>query len=218
MQSVCLCVCEDPQEGVVVLLPAESQQRMVQLLYFLPKMSQSLLANLSCCCTTGRISAGLAASLIRIVHFRWAWASPNTCRGHMNSWKRVFHKTLLFRKDIFDSAGMTLLLEEQIHSSGTGVGESEHSSLSPSDGSIALSDRVLAFFPWDVCNGYNTKSSLGGWNAAVVSMIVMSACASRASKHTCNSLTFLTVMDPSFPLDKETCNNYVSVRPCPQYD
>ncbi|XP_010778214.1 testis-expressed protein 10 homolog [Notothenia coriiceps] len=64
------CKLYDPQEGVVVLLPAESQQRMVQLLYFLPKMSQSLLANLSCCCTTGRISAGLAASLIRIVHFR----------------------------------------------------------------------------------------------------------------------------------------------------
>ncbi|GLD63625.1 testis-expressed sequence 10 protein [Lates japonicus] len=33
------CSLYDPQEGVVVLLPAESQQRMVQLLYFLPKMS-----------------------------------------------------------------------------------------------------------------------------------------------------------------------------------
>uniref|UniRef100_A0A8C9X0F1 Testis expressed 10 n=1 Tax=Sander lucioperca TaxID=283035 RepID=A0A8C9X0F1_SANLU len=64
------CRLYDPQEGVVVLLPAESQQRMVQLLYFLPEMSQSLLANLSCCCTTGRFSAGLAASLIRIVHLR----------------------------------------------------------------------------------------------------------------------------------------------------
>ncbi|XP_062322088.1 testis-expressed protein 10 homolog isoform X1 [Osmerus eperlanus] len=60
----------DPQEGSVVLLPAESQQRLVQLLYFLPVMSQSLLANLSRCCTAGRISAGLAASLIRIIHFR----------------------------------------------------------------------------------------------------------------------------------------------------
>lgn len=64
------CRLYDPEEGVVVLLPAESQQRMVQLLYFLPMMPQSLLANLSCCCTAGRISAGLAASLIRIVHFR----------------------------------------------------------------------------------------------------------------------------------------------------
>uniref|UniRef100_A0A7N8WYV1 Testis expressed 10 n=1 Tax=Mastacembelus armatus TaxID=205130 RepID=A0A7N8WYV1_9TELE len=64
------CRLYDPQEGVVVVLPAESQQRMVQLLYFLPKMSQSLLANLSCCCTAGRISAGLAASLIHIIHLR----------------------------------------------------------------------------------------------------------------------------------------------------
>ncbi|XP_073342232.1 testis-expressed protein 10 homolog [Pagrus major] len=64
------CRLYDPEEGVVVLLPAESQQRMVQLLYFLPKMSQPLLANLSSCCTAGRISAGLAASLIRIVHLR----------------------------------------------------------------------------------------------------------------------------------------------------
>uniref|UniRef100_A0A3Q3VSK4 Uncharacterized protein n=1 Tax=Mola mola TaxID=94237 RepID=A0A3Q3VSK4_MOLML len=64
------CTLYDPQEGVVVLLPAESQQRLVQLLYFLPKMPQPLLANLSCCCTAGRISAGLAASLIRIVRLR----------------------------------------------------------------------------------------------------------------------------------------------------
>ncbi|XP_041844914.1 testis-expressed protein 10 homolog isoform X2 [Melanotaenia boesemani] len=64
------CRLYDPQEGVVVLLPAESQQQMVQLLYFLPKMSQPLLANLSGCCSAGRFSASLAASLIRIVHFR----------------------------------------------------------------------------------------------------------------------------------------------------
>uniref|UniRef100_A0AAQ4P693 Testis expressed 10 n=1 Tax=Gasterosteus aculeatus aculeatus TaxID=481459 RepID=A0AAQ4P693_GASAC len=64
------CMLYDPQEGVMVLLPAESQQRMVQLLYFLPKMPPSLLANLSYCCTVGRISAALSASLIRIVHFR----------------------------------------------------------------------------------------------------------------------------------------------------
>ncbi|KAG8010084.1 Testis-expressed protein 10-like protein [Nibea albiflora] len=56
-------------------LYAESQQRMVQLLYFLPKMSQPLLANLSCCCTTGRISAGLSASLIRIIHLRSSLSS-----------------------------------------------------------------------------------------------------------------------------------------------
>lgn len=64
------CKLYDPQDGVVVLLPAESQQRMVQLLYFLPDMPQPLLANLSCCCTAGRISASLAASVIRIIQLR----------------------------------------------------------------------------------------------------------------------------------------------------
>ncbi|XP_034030783.1 testis-expressed protein 10 homolog [Thalassophryne amazonica] len=64
------CKLYDPQEGVVVLLPPESQQRMVQLLYFLPKMPPSLLANLSGCCSAGRISASLAASMIRIIQFR----------------------------------------------------------------------------------------------------------------------------------------------------
>ena len=72
-------VCVDPQEGSVVLLPAESQQRLVQLLYFLPVMSQSLMANLSRCCTAGRISAGLAASLIRIIHFRSEQQSVCVC-------------------------------------------------------------------------------------------------------------------------------------------
>ena len=54
-----------------MLLPAKAQQRLVQLLYFLPKLPQPLLANLSRCCTAGRISAGLAASMIRILHLRW---------------------------------------------------------------------------------------------------------------------------------------------------
>ncbi|CAL8256988.1 unnamed protein product [Boreogadus saida] len=77
------CKIYDPQEGVAVLLPAKSQQRLVQLLYFLPKMPQPLLANLSRCCTAGRISAGLAASLIRIIHLRsslsgWSIASQDT--------------------------------------------------------------------------------------------------------------------------------------------
>ncbi|XP_037130124.1 testis-expressed protein 10 homolog [Syngnathus acus] len=64
------CKLYDPQEGAVVLLPSECQQQMVQLLYFLPNMSRALLANLSFCCSTGRISASLAASLIRIIHMR----------------------------------------------------------------------------------------------------------------------------------------------------
>lgn len=133
---LCLCVCEDPQEGVMVLLPAESQQRMVQLLYFLPKMSQSLLANLSCCCSAGRISAGLAASLIRIVHLRWAWKTLYTCWNHMNTiYCHVCKETLLFRKELFDSTGMP----SQLNLSGNSVGHLKHSSLPPSDGSIALS-------------------------------------------------------------------------------
>nr|XP_015806104.2 testis-expressed protein 10 homolog [Nothobranchius furzeri] len=64
------CRLYDPQEGAVVLLPPECQQQMVRLLYFLPEMPQPLLANLSSCCTAGRISASLASSLIRIIHFR----------------------------------------------------------------------------------------------------------------------------------------------------
>ncbi|CAL1611185.1 unnamed protein product [Knipowitschia caucasica] len=60
----------DPNEGVLVFLPSELQQEMVQLLYFLPKMPQSLLANLSGCCNDGRISAALSTALIRIVHLR----------------------------------------------------------------------------------------------------------------------------------------------------
>uniref|UniRef100_A0A3B4B8N0 Uncharacterized protein n=1 Tax=Periophthalmus magnuspinnatus TaxID=409849 RepID=A0A3B4B8N0_9GOBI len=60
----------DPNEGVIVFLPSELQHQMVQLLYFLPKMPQSLLANLSGCCNDGRISASMGASLIRIVHLR----------------------------------------------------------------------------------------------------------------------------------------------------
>ncbi|KAJ3597830.1 hypothetical protein NHX12_001347 [Muraenolepis orangiensis] len=64
------CRLYDPQEGAAVLLPAQSQQRMIQLLYFLPHLPHTLLVSLSRCCTAGRISAGLAASLIRIVHLR----------------------------------------------------------------------------------------------------------------------------------------------------
>lgn len=76
------CELFDPQEGVVVFLPGELQQQMVQLLYFLPKMSQTLLANLSGCCNAGRISSGLGASMIRIVHLRsslsgWTVGSPD---------------------------------------------------------------------------------------------------------------------------------------------
>ncbi|XP_029115667.1 testis-expressed protein 10 homolog [Scleropages formosus] len=64
------CRLYDPQEGSMVLLPSESQQRLVQLVYFLPVLPAEVLACLSRCCTTGRISASLAASLVRLVHLR----------------------------------------------------------------------------------------------------------------------------------------------------
>lgn len=98
------CRLYDPQEGVLVLLPAESQQRMVQLLYFLPKMSQSLLANLSCCCTAGRISAGLAASLIRIVHLRsslsgWSVGSQEVALQDVDFFSFLFSTLTGFSSD-----------------------------------------------------------------------------------------------------------------------
>ncbi|XP_035019318.1 testis-expressed protein 10 homolog [Hippoglossus stenolepis] len=98
------CRLYDPQEGVVVLLPAESQQRMVQLLYFLPKMPQSLLANLSCCCTAGRISAGHATSLIRIVHLRsslsgWSVGSQEAALHDVDFFSFLFSTLTGFSSD-----------------------------------------------------------------------------------------------------------------------
>ncbi|KAM9675349.1 testis-expressed protein 10 isoform 3-T3 [Dama dama] len=60
----------DPQEGTVVVLPAESQQLLVQLVYFLPSLPADLLSRLSRCCIMGRLSANLAAMLIGILHMR----------------------------------------------------------------------------------------------------------------------------------------------------
>nr|XP_015212683.1 PREDICTED: testis-expressed sequence 10 protein [Lepisosteus oculatus] len=60
----------DPEEGSVVLLPQDSQHHLVQLVYFLPSLPPDLLSCLSRCCTAGRVSASLAAALIRIVHMR----------------------------------------------------------------------------------------------------------------------------------------------------
>ncbi|KAL4689811.1 hypothetical protein H8959_012602 [Pygathrix nigripes] len=60
----------DPQEGAVVVLPADSQQRLVQLVYFLPSLPADLLSRLSRCCIMGRLSSSLAAMLIGILHMR----------------------------------------------------------------------------------------------------------------------------------------------------
>uniref|UniRef100_A0A669BV42 Testis expressed 10 n=1 Tax=Oreochromis niloticus TaxID=8128 RepID=A0A669BV42_ORENI len=124
------CTLYDPQDGVVVLLPSESQQRMVQLLYFLPKMSQPLLANLSSCCTAGRISAGLAASLIRIIHLR----SP------LSSWTAGSQEAALQDMDYFSFLFSTLIgfSSEQLAS----LQEAEDDSVLPPS---ALSP--LSFYP-----------------------------------------------------------------------
>ncbi|XP_028326605.1 testis-expressed protein 10 homolog [Gouania willdenowi] len=107
------CSLYDPQEGVVVLLPSESQQRLVQLLYFLPEMSRSLLANLSRCCTAGRISAGLAATLIRMVHLRSplsSWSVGNEEAALQD----VDYISFLFSSLMgFSSESLALLQEEE---------------------------------------------------------------------------------------------------------
>lgn len=64
------CSLYDPQEGCVVVLPVESQKRLVQILHFLPEFPAELLACLSEVCNTGRVSARLATTLIRTIHLR----------------------------------------------------------------------------------------------------------------------------------------------------
>lgn len=64
------CSIYDPQEGCVVVLPVESQKRLVQILHFLPAFPAELLACLSQVCNTGRVSASLATMLIRTIHLR----------------------------------------------------------------------------------------------------------------------------------------------------
>ncbi|TFK01888.1 Testis-expressed sequence 10 protein-like protein [Platysternon megacephalum] len=64
----------DPLDGTLVLLPAESQQRLVQLVYFLPCLPTDLLSSLSRCCIMGRMSSDLAATLIGILHVRSSFA------------------------------------------------------------------------------------------------------------------------------------------------
>lgn len=64
------CSIYDPQEGCVVVLPVESQKRLVQILHFLPTFPAELLACLSQVCNTGRVSASLATMLIRTIHLR----------------------------------------------------------------------------------------------------------------------------------------------------
>ncbi|XP_064409284.1 testis-expressed protein 10 homolog isoform X2 [Latimeria chalumnae] len=94
LQSLQVNACRlyNPQDGTLVLLPPESQQQLVQLLYFLPSISLELLSCLSHCCTMGRLSSNLAANLIRIIHIRssfmgWTCSvqdSPLSDTGYFN--------------------------------------------------------------------------------------------------------------------------------------
>uniref|UniRef100_F6TRF7 Testis expressed 10 n=2 Tax=Ornithorhynchus anatinus TaxID=9258 RepID=F6TRF7_ORNAN len=85
----------DPQEGTVVLLPAESQQRLVQLVYFLPSLPAGLLSSLSRCCIMGRLSSSLAASLIEILYMRSAFAGWK-CSVQESSMSDVDYLSFLF--------------------------------------------------------------------------------------------------------------------------
>ncbi|XP_016139037.1 testis-expressed sequence 10 protein homolog [Sinocyclocheilus grahami] len=74
------CSIYDPQEGCVVVLPVESQKRLVQILHFVPAFPAELLACLSQVCNTGRVSASLATMLIRTIHLRsplCGWSSSS---------------------------------------------------------------------------------------------------------------------------------------------
>ncbi|XP_030060961.1 testis-expressed protein 10 isoform X2 [Microcaecilia unicolor] len=76
LQSLQATACEiyDPQDGTLVLLPAELQKPLVHLLYFVPCISVKLLRCLHHCCVTGILTSGLAATLIGILHARSPFA------------------------------------------------------------------------------------------------------------------------------------------------
>ncbi|KAM9228311.1 testis-expressed protein 10 isoform 2-T2 [Leptosomus discolor] len=85
----------DPLDGTLVLLPAEAQRRLVQLVYFLPCLPTSLLAGLSRCCIMGRMSSELAATLIGILHMRSSFAGWK-CQVQDNSVNDVDYFSFLF--------------------------------------------------------------------------------------------------------------------------
>uniref|UniRef100_A0A8B9ZSQ2 Testis expressed 10 n=1 Tax=Anas zonorhyncha TaxID=75864 RepID=A0A8B9ZSQ2_9AVES len=85
----------DPLDGTLVLLPAEAQRRLVQLVYFLPCLPASLLACLSRCCIMGRMSSELAATLIGILRMRSSFAGWK-CQVQDNSVNDVDYFSFLF--------------------------------------------------------------------------------------------------------------------------
>ncbi|KAK2120066.1 Testis-expressed sequence 10 protein [Saguinus oedipus] len=93
----------DPQEGTVVVLPADSQQRLVQLVYFLPSLPTDLLSRLSRCCIMGRLSSSLAAMLIGILHMRDLWQESS-----FSGWKYSAKDWLMSDVDYFSFLFSTL--------------------------------------------------------------------------------------------------------------
>ncbi|XP_024648394.2 testis-expressed protein 10 isoform X2 [Macaca nemestrina] len=94
----------DPQEGAVVVLPADSQQRLVQLVYFLPSLPADLLSRLSRCCIMGRLSSSLAAMLIGILHMRssfsgWKYSAKDWMMSDVDYFSFLFSTLTGFSKE-----------------------------------------------------------------------------------------------------------------------
>ncbi|XP_014398714.1 PREDICTED: testis-expressed sequence 10 protein isoform X2 [Myotis brandtii] len=94
----------DPQEGTVVVLPAESQQCLVQLIYFLPSLPADLLSQLSRCCIMGRLSSSLAAMLIGILHMRssfsgWKYSVKDCLMSDVDYFSFLFSTLTGFSKE-----------------------------------------------------------------------------------------------------------------------
>uniref|UniRef100_A0A6J0UMD4 Testis-expressed protein 10 isoform X1 n=1 Tax=Pogona vitticeps TaxID=103695 RepID=A0A6J0UMD4_9SAUR len=94
----------DPLDGTVVLLPAESQQRLVQLVYFLPHLSGNLLSSLSRCCIMGKLSVKLSTTLIGILHMKsafvgWKYPVQNSSVPDMDYFSFLFSTLTGFSKE-----------------------------------------------------------------------------------------------------------------------
>nr|XP_019584794.1 PREDICTED: testis-expressed sequence 10 protein isoform X4 [Rhinolophus sinicus] len=94
----------DPQEGAVVVLPAASQQCLVQLVYFLPSLPADLLSRLSRCCIMGRLSSSLAAMLIGILHMRssfsgWKYSVKDWLMSDVDYFSFLFSTLTGFSKE-----------------------------------------------------------------------------------------------------------------------
>ncbi|XP_029445776.1 testis-expressed protein 10 isoform X2 [Rhinatrema bivittatum] len=89
------CEIYDPQDGTLLLLPAELQKRLVQLLYFVPCLSVELFVCLHRCCILGRLSSSLATMLIGILHARSPYAGWE-CSAQVNSMSDVDYFSFLF--------------------------------------------------------------------------------------------------------------------------